>query len=117
MNTTQRQLEQAKLSAVKWQEEGRQAYIDGDMLKHALCHEFMAACLTFIEVLVWADECPSEDYTRFGNTPDRMTHIAPHVAVNRAYYDRPQLTKAKSPRSDADDNSELPASNAGRGGV
>lgn len=105
-------IESTKLLTVKYQQEAAQAYIDGNQTKQAVCHEYVAAGLSFLEML-HLPETLTVPYTRHGNgIPEQMIPIGPHQTVQKAYYDR-HFAKATTTTKPTDDNKELPSGEAG----
>ena len=113
-NTTMnmKQYEKTKASAIQWQEMARQAYIDGDMVKQALYHEYMAHDMIFMVIMEEGDSVPTVPYMRYGDDGkvQQMVSIGPHQVVQKTHHAK------TATRANADDPKELQEGEQGIGG-
>ena len=100
-----KQYEAIKQLACNWQNYARQAYIDGNMVRQALCHQAVASYMEFLALLE-NEETETIAYTRFGAQNEQMIPIGPHQTVQKVFHDR-YLEKTKANRTHANDLKEL----------
>lgn len=96
-----------------WQAEARQAYIDGNQTKQAICHQYIVSGMEFLTLLE-TPVVPTDKYSRANGTIfEQMVPIGPHETVQKVYYDRNFNAKISTYRANADDREEFPAGKTG----
>lgn len=104
----EKQYEKTKASAIHWQDLARQAYIDGDMVKQKIYHEYMAHDMIFMVTIEEGDQTETIPYIRHWNSQimsESMVPISPHQTVQKTHY-----AHVKKTGSTSFDPQELPPS-------